>query len=361
MRYDLAFEAEPFQGYTEFDELEITDTEGESYWPRDWLGETSKGSPISGESFLQWPIVGKLALRQPGGGGGGAVPAPATPPAPTIRSRPCCLLAPTVPFVPNNFLDPQKLGTHNGSDEAIGIIYTGKAGFVDLGHLRETCDLTKHIFDQMSVAATSAAPSSYKTIQGEATVKGALANTPLHIKVARAIAYEDAMGHEIWTYDVHTIGGHNSSFSPEDLCSNYMGTLVAELAINVVNKKAIPFETAVTDTLNSLLKSLDAQTQAESLAAFNRINNRWVKFTGLASLDDSYLRRRNFTRFPWKTGHKSDGPTPVWVTAGLGNLTGLYTYTNTLLRTFSIADYPAEVKAIKGKAKATYGENFDKP
>src|SRR5262249_12510918 len=59
----------------------------------------------------------------------GSMPAPATalrelptPPA----SRPCCILAPTIsPFSSDgNLADPSRIGTHGGSDEVVGLIYT---------------------------------------------------------------------------------------------------------------------------------------------------------------------------------------------------------------------------------------------
>ncbi len=75
-----------------------------------------------------------------------------------IRSRPCCVLGPLKPviglgkvsFSSNSMvLDPLSLGTHQGADETLGILYTGGAGFMDLGHLREDCDLTDRL-DQIS-------------------------------------------------------------------------------------------------------------------------------------------------------------------------------------------------------------------
>jgi hypothetical protein len=85
-------------------------------------------------------------------------------------------------------------------------------------------------------------------------------------------AYDDALAHEIWTYWVKAPGGHNSSFSPEDLCSNYLGTLVAARALAAGGA----FVPAVEKALRSLLVSLDAQNDAETRAAFGLISHRWV-------------------------------------------------------------------------------------
>ena len=43
------------------------------------------------------------------------------------------------------FPNPEKLGSHHlkfGMNEKIGMVYTCRAGFIDLGHLREAADRT---------------------------------------------------------------------------------------------------------------------------------------------------------------------------------------------------------------------------
>jgi Protein of unknown function (DUF4056) len=302
------------------------------------------------------------------GGGWGATPGrhqaleAAAPPGPLTprlqlgrltetlpRIRMCCLLAPHL------LIDPAALGTHNGADEVSGLIYTGGAGFVDLGHARETCDITKHVLD--AIAAASSFPLTVATVHGTATVLQRPADA---IRVARAISYADALGHEIWTYDISEPGGHNSAFSPEDLCSNYLGTLLAERAVAAGGG----FAAAVTSELSSMLSALGAQTKAESLAAFNRINHRWVEFGSVVDpYKNDYLRRRNFTRIPWKAGHQSDMPTPTWVTKGLGDLTSFYAYEHTVQRTMKEVDFPKELARIRNDAKkpSRYGPSYDKP
>lgn len=222
-------------------------------------------------------------------------------PAPSIR--PCCMLAPSQdPRRPanSNLVNPSSLGRHRASNEVSGIVYTGKAGFIDLGHLRDHCDVTKFIHNQLTIDLT---PQRVSAVIGEAEMH----ECPLSpIEVARAIALDAGLGHEIITYDRFKPGGHNSAFSPEDLCSNFLGTLVAERAI----ARGGNFDDAVTTELNNLLRDLDAPTPAESRNAFNLINGRWVDWNDLLGtpslIDDEYLRRCNFTQVPFKTGHSRD-------------------------------------------------------
>jgi subtilisin family serine protease len=272
-------------------------------------------------------------------------------------SRPCCILAPTIrPFSrTSNLLDPSQLGSHRGRSESSGIVYTGKAGFLDVGHIRDLCDLTKYIYDQ--IVAANDIPSTLRTTHGVA--EGRMCVVPSQwIKVARAIAYDDSFGYEIATYYLGGPGQHNSSFSPEDLCSNYLGTLVAERAI----ARGGNFNAAVTTELKNLIASLDGQSRTESLNAFNLINHRWVDFRGVTSLvSNGYLRRRNFTRTPWHAGHRSDSPTPAWVTAGVGDVLDVYTYTHTAGRRIPRSQFPTHVSQIRADARRRYGSNYDRP
>ena len=272
------------------------------------------------------------------------------------RSRPCCILAPTLAFENDNFVDPKNLGKHRQADEATGMIYSGKAGFLDLGHMRDLCDLTKSVFDQISALGSSL--GTVKTANGFATIEKIPTGSDV-IKVARAIAIDDGLGHEIFSYSQTGPGAHNSAFSPEDLCSNFLGTLLAERAIAAGGT----FNDEVDKELDKLVKSLDGQTVAETRKAFDLINGRWVDFGGRSSLfKEDYLKRRNFEQAPFKAGHSSDAATPSFVTDPLGSFTSFYDYFHTegggLIPE---AGYSAAIAAVKTDAKSRYGTDFDKP
>lgn len=275
-------------------------------------------------------------------------------------ARICCILAPTTkPWSKDsNLADPSNLGIHGQSTEANGLIYTGKAGFLDLGHLRDLCDLTKHIYDQ--IKAGNGSPSTITTTHGTAQFQ-MTAIPSVWIEIAQALAYDDSYGYEIATYSAGYPGGHNSAFSPEDLFSNYLGTILAMRAIENININGGKWNDVVTKELDQLIWEFDPQNQTESLNAFNLINHRWVDFNDIMSLAASdYLKRRNFTRVPWKAGHKSDKPIPLGVTAPL-NDHGAYTYTHTSGRNILKTSFATEVAKIQADAKKKYGTDFDKP
>jgi len=291
-------------------------------------------------------------------------PPPASP-APPI-ARPCCMLAPQQSLRANgNLLEPGRLGKHNLNEDN-GLIYTAKAGFIDFGHIREICDQTKFIYDQLTtgvtpfqVVAMGTSLLGQPVVLGEAKMLGCPVD-PLH--VARSISYDVGLGHEIITYDVLSPGGHNSSFSPEDLCSNYLGTLVAARAI----KAGGNFNDAVTAELDKLVRDLGGMSKAESRKAFDRINGVWVDWSDtqrIASLrNDDYLKRRNFGRAPFKTGHPGDQPTPAYVVESFRDLHSVYRYTHKEGgKNIARSSYDSEIQRIKADAKKRYGDKFDQP
>src|SRR4051812_20633429 len=73
-----------------------------------------------------------------------------TAPSPGVRA--CCMLNPhdgrnPITF-PTRLPDPSALGRHSfgGSNDVVGQVYCCRAGFVDLGHLRDHIDLTYYYY-----------------------------------------------------------------------------------------------------------------------------------------------------------------------------------------------------------------------
>ncbi len=271
-----------------------------------------------------------------------------------VIPRPCCLLIPSVFNSNDNIADPAALGKHNDASEVNGLIYTGKAGFFDLGHVRETCDNTKFIFDKLS--SISPVPQTIQTLTSTITFKKCFSD---FLAIAKAISFDIGWGHEIVSYWVSMPGGHNSSFSPEDLCSNFMGVHLAELAI----KAGGNFNDTVTSELKKLLTYLKAQPSAETFSALKKINGRWIDFTHEGPLSNTYLKRRNFTKLPWKAGHSSDSDTPSFLRVVRNYFTDVYdfVYTEDPAHPVDRKNFAAEIQNIRKDAEKNYGPNFDKP
>jgi hypothetical protein len=280
------------------------------------------------------------------------------PARPQLRSRPCCMLAPTQsPFsADGNILDPATVGTHNGPSEQVGLIYSGLLGFLDFGHIRDMCDLTHAVFSH--ITAVNGQPSTVVTLNGHADITSPIPRSSW-LLVARAIAADDGLAHEIITYDQPTPGGHNSSFSPEDLASNQIGTRVAGAAITAGG----PFDAAVTQALNSLLAGAGAESKAGTLRAFNAINHCWVEFSGAGDLlNNDYLRRRNFGVFPWKAPGMRNHPSPTTIFGEtFAAAQPFYTFTAHGRIQIPKSRFAAEIARIRTDAAARYGPKFDQP
>jgi len=136
---------------------------------------------------------------------------------PRLRGeRLCCILAHDNMFTPNNLLDPTAMGAQARGSETSGLVYCGRAGFFDLGRARDMIDLTRFIHNQPT--ASVGPPQVIRTILGIVSIR----RTPSDpAETAAAIAFDDALDHAIVSRDSLTWGGRNSSFSLEDLVSNY--------------------------------------------------------------------------------------------------------------------------------------------
>jgi hypothetical protein len=275
---------------------------------------------------------------------------PPAPPSPTMTgprsiSRPCCMLASL------SLAGLATIGGHGSSQP--GIVYTGRAGFVDLGHLWEVVEMTAFAYQQIH-STGGAAGTAVRAVEGTATLTST-APAAEWLDLARSIAFDDSLSHEIATYTVMRPGGHNSSFSPEDLCSNYLGTVIAARTLTAGGT----FVAEAERQLRTTLTSLDAQSDTETRASFARISRRWVDVSLFGTVTrHGYLRRRNFTRDPWKTGHPSDAATPAFVVAPI-TITSTYDYIHPT--GFTRADLTTQIAAIKADAATRYGPNFDRP
>ncbi|WP_037887460.1 DUF4056 domain-containing protein [Streptomyces sp. NRRL S-87] len=282
------------------------------------------------------------------------VTAPPSPPMSAARpvTRPCCMLE------SGSLAGVSTFGDH--ADRTPRTVYTGKAGFVDLGHLWDTCDGTAFAYQEIHRAGGRKGTKVGTAEGGEAVLTSDAPRTEW-MELARSIAYDDALAHEIVTYPLGAgacgrpwmVGRHNSSFSPEDLCSNYLGTLVAERTL----KAGGPFVAEAERQVAALLLSLDGQSDTETRAAFAKISGRWVDST-LSFTDACFLKRRNFSSVPWKAGHKSDAPTPAFVVRPF-KLTATYDYTHP--GGVSRADFGTAIAKIKTAARTQYGPDFATP
>jgi hypothetical protein len=297
-------------------------------------------------------------------------------------TRPCCMLAQFNFPLPSQdiILDAtQSLGSHHyGGGDRYGLVYTCRGGFIDLGHLRDQADLTRYYVARIASGATRFSPYTYS---GEVSLKQDVTSIADRITVARSLAFDESLFHEIETYWIVRPGSHNSSFSPEDLPSNFLGTYVAEKALQAGGD----FDSAVTSQLSSLLTLLGGVDRATAIAALASIKGRWVAADlplvpqYVNQVGGRYLQRRNFTRTPWTVPGVSgcaDTTFPSSVPLTLpGDPSSFYTaaydvpfapHQNDqrqakLGTRLTSQDFTAKIADIVQAAKATYGPSADQP
>lgn len=287
--------------------------------------------------------------------------------------------------------------------ERSGTVYTCAGGFVDLGHLRDFADLTRQYYYALVRRRTNGVVQSGTTfpllqthggITGEVILQrdlpaAAPADVDGLIAVARSISYDVSVMYEIKTYGETRVGGRSSSFSPEDLASNYFGTYVGgrALKLQIGNSVDPPsgdpsdpslvtsFDAAVTQELAELLLKLKVLDVQQTIAAFEQVKGRWVRDEILPPnfWDVDYVQRRNFhirPIQPWlvtdacvDTDFPEDVDTQLpndAVTAHLSHYFFESPFFDNLI--FLNRDFDQYVEKIKADARVRYGaDTFDRP
>lgn len=332
-----------------------------------------------------------------------------------ILHAPCCMLSPSKgPGDPmNNLLGPGDLGAHKPLDvealqtigrdwrklvramftdevyqlpiapEGVGIMYTTRAGFMDIAHIRMIIDITHRFHDQL-VRKGGKKGSVLVSLRSTVTLDEDVPESEF-IDVARSIAYDEFLAHEVAAYGKGKIGvpaalrrfyaargfhlpeyfcpgGHHSAFAPEDLASNFVGTKIAGEALERLDDYDGDFNRAVEDILERRMQELGATDKETAMRAFEVINHVWVDHeNALSHFGYDYVLRRNFTRTPWLVEGMSE-PTPDWMNEPLGAERRYYTQVmKEIGEVVAIDEIDTRIAETKALAFADYGPLADSP
>jgi len=196
------------------------------------------------------------------------------------------------------FPDPEHLGQHSmepSRDEILGIVYTCKAGFVDLGHLREAADRTQYasqiVYNTLIRSRTSCTfriiePSYYHLTISYPELwssfpwnqKKEIARE-VSIRYGQYLAHTSLIWHEILTWHGFASSGvfseNISAFSWEDPYSDILGTQLAVLALT--NTQGESYEDAMTRLIYETLEQLDVQPAETARKAARMVQGKWFK------------------------------------------------------------------------------------
>jgi len=256
--------------------------------------------------------------------------------------RPCCVFGNDVGVqvgrmkVPGyevqNVLDLSELGTHQYnkgtvalqprggerliSDEASGILYTCRGGFIDIAHVRDNADRTFYLVSQI---ARLAATGGTIPISGEGAERRIILK-PLDAHLVRAyglrevtislaewLSFQASIWHEITTWygwSSTAFSERPSAFSLEDLYSNLVGIKITGAIVRRhAASSELAYNQAVTKVLNDALVKLGPLPKEASRRAFEYVDGIWWDSTKRVP-DNQLVRHRYFNigpiLYPWK-------------------------------------------------------------
>ena len=195
------------------------------------------------------------------------------------------------------FPDPNDLGPHclePCPDEKLGLIYTCKAGFIDLGHLREAADRTHYaagfIYHNILRNYTNCStriiepsryhlkilyPHGWRTLPY--TERQAIARE-ISIIYGQYLAHTSLIWHEIITWYGFSSAGifpeNISAFSWEDPYSDVLGTY---LGMTALGKSGKSFEKTMEQLIYQTLDKLDAQPSDVAQQAARQVKGEWFE------------------------------------------------------------------------------------
>ncbi|MDH4239324.1 MAG: DUF4056 domain-containing protein [Phycisphaerae bacterium] len=215
------------------------------------------------------------------------------------------------PGVWTSFLDPGHLGAHRYEftlSEKNGIIYTCKAGHIDIYHVREAADwtafLTAKTFKHLN---NDDIEFSFKLKEGAICfVRLTYPQTwelllpkikeyityDISISLGQYFAYTAQTWHEIMTWYGYKSGGFYpefpSAFSWEDNFSNLLGSYIGVLGLQDTKHA---YDEAVTLALNKELEKLGVQPAAVARHSAKSMKGLWFSGKLLGPED---MKKRNF-------------------------------------------------------------------
>jgi len=204
---------------------------------------------------------------------------------------------PTPPPGPR-FSNPNNLGRHSyyfNPFEENGIVYTCRAGHIDITHLRWNADYTRYLIRKTRETLRKKGKGFSFNISLELSrhnvkfsypekwddlsqrEKEKIANE-IAFEIGRYLAFNATIWHEILTwFGVHFIGFEpefNSAFSWEDVYSNLLGT---KLAVEALKDTSYKYDEAMTLAIDRELRALGVQPRNTAIRASQSMRGKWFK------------------------------------------------------------------------------------
>ena len=224
----------------------------------------------------------------------------------------------TFPLFPiTNFIPPAKFGLHSYGQpdrkEKNGSIYTCRGSFMDISHIRCAADWTVFLtFKIITDNADFDLPSEAGSLKLHFQNLDKLSLDDI-ASMAQKIAYERLLWHEVASWHYHQpnymFSEQQSTFSPEDIYSNFLGTIIGRnIALRILkNMDTLSYSQIATDELKKMISSLNPlTTKAASARAYDIVDrNKQLKLrvakrnkdiwydSKIVFFDQRYMFKRN--------------------------------------------------------------------
>jgi hypothetical protein len=211
------------------------------------------------------------------------------------RHRTCCAFASGLPLhlgsahVPLSFgivTSATSLGKHSyagdgAGRETNGLVYTRRGGFIDTGHTREHADTTANLALRLrpllaqggGVLELDPRDAALRIRIERGVPEPAIASTS--VLLARRIAFQISVWVEITQHYGHAVmrGAEEmfSSFTPEDVYSNLLGTYLGAAALD----SELPYDRAMDVLLAEAFTSMEAVPAYETRRILGALAGRW--------------------------------------------------------------------------------------
>lgn len=222
------------------------------------------------------------------------------------------------------FPEPEDLGKHryqSSGGEKIGMLYTCRGGFIDVGHVREAADRTAYLQrllykallgGKTQVSYRIIEPSYYTafityppgwSVLAEDQKKALAFETS--VQMAQTFTHWSLIWHEILTWFGFASSGlfseQISAFSWEDTYSDLLGITLAGRVL----RSGQSYNKGITEELNRAIKELDVQPASVARQAAGQIEGKWYSGGFYFFVE---MKKRNF-----KTGLGFEPVVPMLV------------------------------------------------
>ena len=211
------------------------------------------------------------------------------------RGRTCCSLATHVPLhlgsahVPitlGQLMSMQALGHHSYTGwerlgEGVGLLYTVRGGYIDLGHTRDYADLTAYLAVHLSpLLAAGHGTIELDPLLGKRRVVVTKAVPAADVNAtALLVAQRMSFDVSVWTEIVQYYGRGKmrgaeefySAFTPDDVYSDLLGTWLGARAV----ASPRPYDDVMTESLLAKLRELGAVSTKEATKTTFALAGRW--------------------------------------------------------------------------------------